>query len=37
LHYVCERHDELPQYGRGHEPAEGNLFDRLRRWLRENW
>lgn len=36
LHYVCERYDELPQYGRS-ESSEGSIFDRLRRWLRENW
>jgi cell division protein FtsA len=36
LHYVCERSDELPQYGR-HETAEGTVFERARRWIRENW
>jgi cell division protein FtsA len=36
LHYVCERSDELPQYGRGETP-DGTLFERARRWLRENW
>ncbi|MBU6235526.1 MAG: cell division protein FtsA [Alphaproteobacteria bacterium] len=36
LHYVCERSDELPRYGRGDAP-EGSMFERARRWLRENW
>lgn len=36
LHYVCERVDELPRYGRG-EVVEGTIFERARRWLRENW
>lgn len=36
LHYVCERSDEFPQYGRGDAP-EGTIFERARRWLRENW
>lgn len=36
LHYVCERYDEIPQYGRG-ESVEGSVVERVRRWLRENW
>lgn len=36
LHYACERADEWPQHGKTEGP-EGPLFDRMRRWFRENW
>lgn len=36
LHYVCDRSDEFPRYGRGDAP-EGTLVERVRRWFKENW